>query len=58
LPPASTKQEAQAVPQHNGFSAPDCSMMRPERMKPGDLRLEIDPINAFNKPHVLILKTK
>ena len=31
LPPASTKQEAQAVPQHNGFLAQDCSMMRPEK---------------------------
>ena len=31
LPPTSTKQEAQAVPQHNGFLAQDCSMMRPEK---------------------------
>ena len=31
LPPASTKQEAQAVPQHNGFLAQDCSMTRPEK---------------------------
>ena len=31
LPPASTKQEAQAVPQRNGFLSLDCSMMRPEK---------------------------
>ena len=31
LPPASTKQEAQVVPQRNGFLSHDCSMMRPEK---------------------------